>query len=79
MSKEDIMKKFILGFIVAVGLLGSSFVFARVIEQPNITWYVTDHLVSHYVNYEKTYDEKTNIVCYVVTGDAQGISCIKNN
>lgn len=46
------------------------------------TWYITDTLLgNHGVEYEKTYDENTNIVCYATYYSGTGttaISCLKN-
>lgn len=84
------MKKFILGFIVAVVLLGAGVVFAKDIL---VSWYTAGTITTPYQFIEKTFDEDANVVCYttfayvpkndlttgVGYGTPQSISCLKNN
>lgn len=84
------MKKFTLGFIIAIILLSAGAVFAKDIL---VSWYTAGTITTPYQFIEKTFDEDANVVCYttfqyvpktsmttgVGYGAPQSISCIKNN
>lgn len=72
------MKKIIFAFILGA-LLSTGIATAVAMNKP--AWYITDILNSSFLGtYEKTYDENTNVVCYVYDGyQGNGISCLKNN
>lgn len=70
------MKKYIIGFVVALSLSVGGYVSAKVIPTKN-TWYEVDKLkLSSWDSVTKTYDEDANVICYVYI---ESISCLKNN
>lgn len=76
------MRKYIIGFVLGSVLFSSGVAFAKVITN-EVKWYVVSNIQSGLFNYEKTYDEDTQVVCYSIQArkawDTGSISCLKNN